>query len=124
VRFVGEKEPWWVLTREEQRSLAITFVGGLGSIVVAACVIGGAVALARSVAPPHPKPADFGNLAALTAFVLVGALVTFWYLRRLRRRKGGGWRLLSWLWVVYAAFFVLFLVMLLLAWIGLAAGIH
>jgi hypothetical protein len=43
------ERPLWVLNRDEQRVLIITFVGGLASIVVGACVIGGAIALARSL---------------------------------------------------------------------------
>jgi hypothetical protein len=39
----------WDLSRDEQRILIITFVGGLASIVVDACVIGGAIGIARSL---------------------------------------------------------------------------
>lgn len=42
-----EERPAWKLDRNEQRMLVITFIGGLASIIVGACLIGGAIALAR-----------------------------------------------------------------------------
>ncbi len=73
MRSVGEQEPWWELSREEQRNLAITFVGGLGSIVVGACVIGGGIVVARFI-EPHHKPGELGSLAVATALCLTGAI--------------------------------------------------
>jgi len=42
-----EDRPLWSLSRDEQRILAITFVGGLASIIIGAAVIGASIALAR-----------------------------------------------------------------------------
>lgn len=42
-----EEQPFWVLSRGEQRVLLITFVGGVDSIVVAVLIVGGAIAIAR-----------------------------------------------------------------------------
>ena len=44
----GEERPLWVLTRDEQRLLWITFAGGFASIVAGAACIGVAISLARA----------------------------------------------------------------------------
>jgi hypothetical protein len=61
----------WSLTRDEQRLLWITFAGGLGSIVVGAGVIGGALALTRSIRPQLPEFA----ILTLVSVVVVTALI-------------------------------------------------
>jgi hypothetical protein len=43
----SQDRPLWSLSRDEQRILAITFVGGLASIILAAGIIGAAIALGR-----------------------------------------------------------------------------
>jgi hypothetical protein len=43
-----DDRPVWQLSRDEQRVLLITFVGGLGAIVIGAAIIGLALALARA----------------------------------------------------------------------------
>lgn len=46
------ERPLWEMSRDEQRLLIITFVGGLASIVAGACVIGGPIALVRALNQP------------------------------------------------------------------------
>jgi hypothetical protein len=71
--------PPWELSAAEWRLLAITFVGGFGSIVAAACVIAGAIALARN-ARTHPQ----GGLEPTGLLLLLG-LVVLLMIRVLRR---------------------------------------
>jgi len=59
----------WKLSRDEQRILMITFVGGLASIVVGACVIGGLIALARALKAAR-LPLDY--LAIVTPMYIFG----------------------------------------------------
>jgi hypothetical protein len=42
-----EDRPLWSMSRDEQRLLWITFVGGLASILVGAGIIGAAIVFAR-----------------------------------------------------------------------------
>ena len=101
------------MSRDEQRLLIITFVGGLASIVAGACVIGGPIALVRALKPTH---FFLGSLAFGTAVYIV--IVVLVAKARLRRPPAGPRAaLISWL-LAWAG-----LSILLLAWIGLAAGI-
>jgi hypothetical protein len=111
----------WALSATEWRLLAITFVGGLGSIIVGACVIGGAIAIARWMTP-HPKPDVLGHLAGLTGAVLLALLISLWILRRVLRP--GFLRPLALPVGQFATGAALIFIVLLLAWIGLAAGVH
>jgi hypothetical protein len=115
----GERSSWR-LNRDEQRTLIITFVGGLGSIVAAACFIGGAIALAR-----YESFYSLGAWAALTGYwVLVFvALVLIRRLRRVRARRRGrsvSVSVMEWFALLCGGFGV---VLALTVWIGLAAGI-
>ena len=78
------ERPLWELSRDEQRLLIITFVGGLASIVAGACVIGGAIALVRALKPTHFL---LGSLAFGTAVYIV--IVVLVAKARLRRRLAG-----------------------------------
>jgi len=103
----------WKLSRDEQRILMITFVGGLASIVVGACVIGGSIALARALKAAR-LPLDY--LAIVTPMYIFGVVWISY-----ARRHNPELRLL------FSSILLLFCVVLfmfLLAWIGLAAGIH
>lgn len=72
------ERPLWVLSRDEQRVLIITFVGGLASVVAGVCVIGGALALVRGLRAIH---LSLGLLAYSTA-VYIFAVVLGFYTRR------------------------------------------
>jgi hypothetical protein len=106
----------WNLSRDEQRILIITFVGGLASIVAGVCVVGVAIALARGIRAIHlPLSALVGLTVAYTGYVISIALD---FRRRSRSRPRS---------TVASIVLLLFYVALsicLLAWIGVAAGIH
>jgi hypothetical protein len=109
----------WDLTRDEQRLLWITvagtFVGGLASIIGGACVIAGAIAIARN-ARHHPER----GLEPTGLILLLGALL----LLALRRKRWSDTPVLNRvmryaavaLWSILAA-------IVLLVWIGTAAGL-
>jgi hypothetical protein len=107
------ERPVWVLSRDEQRVLIITFVGGLASIIAGACVIGVAIAVARYVRVSHyPLIAQLSWTGLYILFVAV--LILY------RRRSG---TIPPW---IYSALLLLLVPAgeFLLAWIGMAAGIH
>jgi hypothetical protein len=124
------ERPLWKLSRDEQRVLIITFIGGLASIVAGVCVIGGAIALVRLMKASH--------FSLLTLFVLTALYSLGWILieisiRRLRRlRRHSSSDLPGWLgtptgraWLVSTLVMgVGVSIVLLLVWIGIAAGIH
>ncbi len=68
----------WALSAAEWRLLVITFVGGLGSLIAAACVIGGAIALARY--QESFGLGSFGVATAIGLFAGVLVLVIFRYI--------------------------------------------
>jgi hypothetical protein len=100
----------WPLSRDDQRSLMITFVGGLASIIAAACVIGGAIGMARAMKSGNSWLGYlwiFGIVALILCVVLANFAPSKW----------------KWIrWLVILAF--LPDIVSLLALIGLAAGIH
>jgi hypothetical protein len=51
----------WTLNRDEQRTVIITFVGGLGSIIFGAVILGSAVALARWLNRTPHGPLSLGT---------------------------------------------------------------
>jgi hypothetical protein len=102
------------LDSDEQRTLIITFVGGLGSIVAAACIIGGAIAVAR-----HAKN-DLGYWGQTTGITLLFAAGLVWAVRHVPA-PGAVSKVFKWLSILIVAYFV---VSALLVWIGVAAGIH
>jgi hypothetical protein len=122
------ERPLWTLTIDERRILLITFVGGLGSIVIGACILGGAVALARYV---EKTPGSLSDVVMVTVYGAFGTGVYGWGFLQVRRGK-----LLSGLQVskfTRSALTILFfgstvgcalaLTLALLAWVGLAAGV-
>ena len=76
--------PLWAFSPAEWRLLAITFAGGLGSLVVAACFIGGAIALARS-----QEQFGLGNAALVTAATVTASALMLIQLRGFHTRKRG-----------------------------------
>jgi hypothetical protein len=109
-----EERPLWEFSRDEHRVLIITFVGGVASIVVGASVIGGAIALVRAIKPAHSLLVFLIFITAVYILVVVLAAIAWNHWRRPGPRVAG----ISWLlaWVGLS--------ILLLVWIGLAAGIH
>ena len=105
-----DERPLWKLDRGEWRTLIITFAGGFGSIVAAACVIGLAIALAR-----WENKSGLGYVAAGTAVGIGTFLVVLVAARR-------GWIDLSKTLVI--AIGVVMIGLWLLVWIGVAAGVH
>ena len=107
------ERPLWVLSRDEQRVLIVTFVGGLASIIASACVIGGAIALARALQKGHfPLTPTYGT----AAFILIGVLI----ITGLRSSS----ELLNFFAKLFLPLWGFPFALLLLAWIGIAAGIH
>src|SRR6266568_983575 len=108
------QRPPWVLSHDEQRALIITFIGGLASIIAGACVIGGAIAMARSMKASHAPLSD--QIYWTAAIGLITAFVVF--LRRhfpkVSKEIFGRFD-----WVVILVCFYVPFAMFLLAWIGL-----
>ena len=107
----------WDLSRDEQRILIITFVGGLASIVVGACVIGGAIGIARSLRTDH-YPLNDQFIGTATVTLIIAVFVIY------RLRAGAEYKPLLRLMLIVMVPVAVLLAMFLLAWIGLAAGIH
>lgn len=104
----------WNLSRDEQRALIITFAGGLASILVGACLLGLALATARSL---H-RTVDLVT-AILAVIVYASVTRSLWVGWRRTRRP---WvKVLCVLSMAVTSFFA---ALYLLALIGIAAGIH
>jgi hypothetical protein len=128
----GER-PLWKLDRGEQRVLAITFVGGVASIVAAAVIVGGAIALARAyshVSGRHPTAIrnDLPNVVYIGSAVI---LLTFGVLAAVGwgPKWLGGDNILLFHFIlrvalIVAGIIVLLFIVILLTLIGAAAGIH
>jgi hypothetical protein len=95
---------------EDWRLLVITFAGGLGSIVIGAAMLGLAVALARSEHPGDNASTWFFDVA-LPIVLLIGWV---WWLRE-RNKK--------WYDYLGLCFLGVSLVIVILTWIGVVAGI-
>ena len=108
------ERPLWEFNRDEGRVFIITLVGGFASIVVGASTIGGAIALARALKPTHSLLVFLIIVTAV--YIIVVALVAIAWNHW--RRPGPKAALIFWL-LAWAG-----LSILLLVWIGLAAGIH
>jgi hypothetical protein len=108
------------LTPEEGRMLVVTFIGGLGAIVVGAGVVGLAIALAHVMRYWHPPLWVWIPLAFVTA-ILVG--MTGLVLRKrpwleAENREDQQVALGA------GGFYVLLTILLVLMWIGMAAGVR
>jgi len=112
-------KPLGGLSAQEQRALVITFVGGFGSIIAGAAVLGGALALARFALRHH---LNFDYLAQLTLFVfmvvytMVCSVGYFWWRHRSPLGRGTT--------IVIAGIPVAAFAVLALMWIGIAAGVR
>jgi hypothetical protein len=106
--------PPWALSAAEWRQLVITFAGGLGSIVAAACVIGVAIAADKGL-----TSSDLRVLELYTAAVLGGLVLVWWSFKNYSPDD----RVSVWLRRFSIAVVSVGLVLALLVWIGLAAGV-
>lgn len=120
-----QERPLWKLSRDEQRVLFITFIGGLASVIAAAVIIGLALAIARYERGVSSLP----ELAAYTVATGVFAVLGIYLLLSPRPPTllppGRAKRLVKTLIILYiftltVAAFCVFI----LTWIGIAAGIH
>lgn len=118
------ERPLWVLSSDEQRVLVITFVGGLASIIAGVCVIGGAIALVRVMKASH--------FSLLWLFIFTAGFCLVWmsywlFYSRIRPSDLPKWlhplTFQAWL-VTSMVMWIGVSIVLLLTWIGLAAGIH
>ena len=107
------ERPLWVLSRDEQRVLIITFAGGLASIVAGVGVVGGAIALVRGLRAIQ-FPLGY-QIFFTTAYIFL-AILGVSFRRRLRPLP----RALLILWLALCVGLSIWL----LALIGVAAGIH
>ena len=120
-----QERPLWKLNRDEQRVLLITFVGGLASIIAAAVIIGSAIAIAR-------YERSFNSSTGLAAGTIATGGFAIWSIYELlsppspellpsRRPKGLAGRLVVlYMFTLTAPTFCI----LILTWIGIAAGVH
>jgi hypothetical protein len=106
--------PLWELNRDEQRTMFITVVGGLGSIILGAVFLGVVIALARFL-KTHPFNEFLG-------FVAIGAFAIAFVDGLIERRRGRRVTLRR-LGQVFVALIVLVWIVYLLALIGQAAGV-
>jgi hypothetical protein len=127
-----EERPLWKLDRSEQRILAITFVGGVASIVVAAVIIGTAIALARHVNGSSVAAtlnsmgtSSFLITVGICIFVLAGALLVNPATQKVSGKPFARVRRIA-SFVAWACSGILTLsgIVAGLAFIGMAAGIH
>jgi hypothetical protein len=105
------EKPRWELTPEDWRTLTITFVGGVASIIVGAGLLGAALALAHW----QTQGVRGGHWVGL-ALSTVGIWTVTLALLRFHKPKDR-WD------VLIAGFLALFAAVLLLTWIGIAAGV-
>jgi hypothetical protein len=112
----GGDRPVWSLSRDEQRTLAITFVGGLASIIIGAGVIGASIALGRWVEHQNLRWLAHGGAAAWGS-VVSGLLGALGGLAGLRKDAPLSSRVFGWIAASIGVF-------LLLVIVGVGAGIH
>ncbi len=105
----------WALSATEWRLLTITFIGGLGSIITGACVIGAAISIDRAIAA-YQHPFRVGSLVLATPVVLLLATFNLWL-------AWGSDDLGKVRWFVFVTSGLL-IALTFLVWIGLAAGVH
>jgi hypothetical protein len=75
--------PLWQLSRDEQRVLLITFVGGLASIMVGAALVGVAFVLAHYEQKIHPQNwFTFGLTTGILVAMTVLLFVAHWTIPR------------------------------------------
>jgi 4-amino-4-deoxy-L-arabinose transferase-like glycosyltransferase len=106
-----EEQPFWALSREDQRLLWVTFIGGVASFIVGAVIIGVAIALARR----------FSTDAPLLAIITLGSTCVLGVLYTQARRRGVSMTSLTSIWLI--PILVAVPAACLLIWIGIAAGI-
>lgn len=113
--------PAWVLSAAEWRLLVITFVGGLGPIIAAACVIGGAIVIARQVRSGGLR--IWGLDAVIGIVVGVVLLLSTRYIRQAFKHSDRARRVVRVVvWIIFTVYIVAYGLTLLI-WIGVAAGV-
>jgi hypothetical protein len=116
----GPERRLWELSRDDQRVLIITFVGGFASVIAGAAVIGGAIALVRWQRGRHiPHPLGFLIFATAVSICIA---VYDGYNRHRAARLPVKFKPPSHLYMLLVFWPPVFI--FLLVWIGLAAGIH
>lgn len=110
--------PVWSLTRDEQRVLAITFVGGLASIIAGVMIVGLSLALLRYLERPrgHATASFLEYQGVLTLCAAMGTAGFIGNTRRMIQQSRVYW-------IVLALGFGLIDIVMALTWIGLAAGV-
>jgi len=110
-----------VLSAAEWRLLVITFVGGLGPIIAAACVIGGAIVIARQVRSGGLR--IWGLDAVIGIVVGVVLLLSTRYIRQAFKHSDRARRVVRVVvWIIFTVYIVAYGLTLLI-WIGVAAGV-
>jgi hypothetical protein len=119
-----EERPLWELDHGEQRVLVITFVGGVASLVVAAVIVGAAIALAHALNRRHvtypDSPLFFFILAAFALVVVAIGVISGQSGKRFRAVRRAASSLLD----VLALVAALIAIVGLLTLIGMAAGVR
>ena len=110
--------PVWSLTRDEQRILAITFVGGLASIVAGVMIVGLSLALLRYEGPPHGHTTS-SFLLSQGIVTVIAAIGTGAYISTRRQPT----TLHSVTWTGIGIALVVTDIVVTLTWVGLAAGV-
>jgi len=121
--------PLWKLDRSEQRVLFVTFVGGVASILAAAFLVGMAISLGRILASAKPHTTA-GTEVTWFCFITAIMAVLVWVEATLRHKVNRKPRLSGFRrffesadWVIMSVL-ILWLSVMVLTLIGLAAGIH
>ena len=105
----------WELSADEKRLLVITTVGGLASILLGAAIIGAALALVR---------VEHGNGSGLvtgTVGLVLLLVAALWYSGKWQGKVRLKWSSVT-RWVL-PGFYALLVCVVILWWIGLAAGV-
>jgi hypothetical protein len=124
----ADRPALWRLDREEQRLLFVTFVGGAASFVVGASIVGAAIALARAFtnANKHAAAVKHAEIITLVSVVILGAALIG---ARFVADRADKYRLSIDRAVLGVGFVLLGVaallgVVIVLAVIGIAAGVH
>jgi hypothetical protein len=129
---VGEK-PSWKLTPEEWRTQVITFVSGLASVLAGAAIVGIAIALGRWWSKGFAQggygyPVEVTVILIFLTLASTAILVASLKVKAETRDDGTNSKPPQWPWWVivsfgFAAWFWVLVFVVLLAWIGVAAGV-
>jgi hypothetical protein len=126
-----DRPPLWRLDRGEQRLLFVTFVGGAASFVVGAAIVGTAIAVGRAFANASKHTAAVNHaveifLASLGVLVAagVGARFVTHHANNYRKYRPAVDRAVLGVGFIMAGAAALLGIIVVLAVIGIAAGVH